>query len=120
MKQLLCFTFFIFGFFIATGQVVDSVSNWIDNTQIKSNIFEVEAYPNPFSVKTTISFQSDVYQEVYFEIKNVLGKSVYKQKLNAESGENKFEVFRDDLPVGMYLYTLKSETGIVSKRLVIR
>ena len=120
MKRLLLFSFFIIGLLSVTGQTVETVSSDGDVIQTKQSISQVVAYPNPFNVQTTITFFSEYSQEIYFELKNVLGKRVYRIKYNASEGHNTIELTRDNLPMGMYIYSLQSDTEIISKRLVIK
>ena len=120
MKRLLFFSLFFIGLLTATGQTVETVSSERNIGQTDHSIVQVAAYPNPFNVKTTISFYSNYAQEVYFELKNVLGKRVYRIKYNASEGDNTIELTRDNLPMGMYIYSLQTDTEIISKRLVIK
>lgn len=96
--------------------------DWFPITAIQSEptISAIMASPNPFSVKTTIFFVSTKDQEVTFTLKNLLGKTVFSDKLEVQKGENQFDFYKNDLNPGMYLYSLQTSSEIISKRLVIK
>lgn len=116
----------VIGFFLLTSvfyaQNSEDVSVAFAKVQFSEGktLAQVSAYPNPFTVKSVITFHSSVAQHVVFELKNVLGKSVYKQKMLATIGENEISVSRDNLAGGMYIYSLQTDNEVISKRLVIR
>lgn len=111
-------TTFVFG--IANSNILKLDNSVILNSQIPPTITEIIATPNPFSVKTTIFFISNKDQEITFTVKNLLGKTVFSNKLNVQSGENQFDFYKNDLNPGMYLYSLQTTNEIISKRLVIK
>ncbi len=83
-------------------------------------IHEVVASPNPFSVATRIRYEADEAFEVDFLVKDLLGNTVYAEKRKAEKGHNSITFFRDELDSGIYIYSLKTKTKVVSKRIVIK
>ncbi|OSY88211.1 hypothetical protein WH52_05350 [Tenacibaculum holothuriorum] len=78
------------------------------------------ASPNPFSNQTTIYFNTQLDQDVILTVKNVLGKTVFKQNLKVSKGKNVIPFYRNDLKSGMYIYAIQSREKIISKRFVIR
>ncbi|MGB1042348.1 MAG: T9SS type A sorting domain-containing protein [Tenacibaculum sp.] len=83
-------------------------------------IDKLVASPNPFVNNTTIYFNAKNEQSVILTVRNVLGKTVYRKELKANSGRNSFPFQRDDLKSGMYIYAIQSNKEIISKRFVIR
>jgi len=83
-------------------------------------IHEVVASPNPFSVATRIRFEADEEFEIDFLVKDLLGNTVYAEKRKSEKGHNSITFFRDELESGIYIYSLKTKTKVVSKRIVIK
>lgn len=83
-------------------------------------IHEVVASPNPFSVATRIRYEADEEFEIDFLVKDLLGNTVYAEKRKAEKGHNSITFFRDELESGIYIYSLKTKTKVVSKRIVIK
>ncbi len=86
----------------------------------EKSVNELVASPNPFLSTTTISFNSTNKQKVLISVKNVLGKTVYFKKVTAYKGNNKLPFKRNDLSSGMYIYAIKTNKEIISKRFVIK
>lgn len=85
-----------------------------------ATLLSVSAYPNPFSADTSINFRSSKSQTVAFTVKNLLGTTVYEEKINATVGYNALPFYRNNLTKGMYIYSLQTDVEIVSKRLIIK
>lgn len=117
VKKLL-FMFFIFTLTLAYAQQ-GTFGMPKGKTPIVS-IKKVAAYPNPFTTSTKIYFVTTKFQRLKFSVKNLLGKTVYTEEIEAEEGENTIPFYRNSLKKGMYIYTLQSENEVVSKRLVIK
>ncbi len=117
-KKLLYSIAFLFTSFAFAQTNEKGVS--VPNNQEEITISNLSASPNPLHIKSVVSFDSTQQQIVYFEVKNVLGKSVLKQKLNAMNGKNELNFFKDNLPSGIYIYSIQSEFEIASKRLIIK
>jgi len=83
-------------------------------------IHDVMASPNPFSVTTRIRFMADEEYEMDFIVKDLLGNSIYTKKLTTKKGANTIPFFRDELESGIYIYSLKTKTKVISKRIVIK
>lgn len=122
MKNLLFLTFILFFTSMLFAQEVSKkqVIAPLDQNQVSKTIEKVSAYPNPFTYTSKISFISKISQNIYFEVKNVLGKSVYKFHFTAEVGQNEILFHRNNLLSGMYLYTLQTDSEVISKRLVVK
>lgn len=118
-KLLFLFTFLLTSSFYA--QNLEDKDNTSPNQDpVKNSISNLAAYPNPFNIKTTITFQSQIEQTVSFEVKNVLGTTVFKQKYIVYEGVNEIIFQKENLSSGMYIYSIQTNTEIVSKRLVIK
>ena len=118
MKKLLLITFLLV-FTFSYAQEKDG------RTVIKKNVptttlTSLTASPNPLTVRTRINFTSTKNQLVEFTVKNLVGKTVYTERISAKNGINTFLFNRNDLNNGMYIYSVQSDSEIVSKRLVIR
>jgi hypothetical protein len=85
-----------------------------------NGIHEVVASPNPFSVTTRIRFFSDEEYEMDFMVKDLLGNTMHAEKLKSKKGNNSIIFFRNDLESGIYIYSLKTKSKIISKRIVIK
>lgn len=118
MKKLLIFTFILCVTF-SFAQQNDRSSLDIQKNP-PTTLTSITASPNPFTYKTRINFVSNKVQIIEFSIKNLIGKTVYLEQVNTKNGLNTIHFDRNDLLKGMYIYSLQSETEIVSKRLVIK
>lgn len=119
MIKKLFFLIFLSFYLSFFGQVSD-VKKATTQKDITETVTLVSAFPNPFSQKTKISFTSTKDQSIVFEVKNVLGISVIKMNIDAVLGKNNINFYQNDLPTGMYLYSLQTDTETISKRLVLR
>ena len=118
MKKLLFITFLLI-FTISFAQQ-NEITYSSSAKEPPTTISSMSAYPNPFSVKTQVNFHSTKEQIVGFTVKNLLGKTVYGEKINAKIGYNTVPFYRNDIGKGMYIYSLQTDTELVSKRMIIR
>ena len=88
-----------------------------DSTLILKNIV---ASPNPFSVTTKIKFHAFSAFEIEFSVKDLIGNTVHFQKFKTKKGLNFIPFYRDKLDSGIYIYSIKTNNEIVSKRIVIK
>ena len=86
----------------------------------EKSIIELSAAPNPFLNSTKINFTSANKSAVIFSVKNILGKTVYKEQFTAEIGKNSIPFFKGNLLSGIYIYSIQNKNSITSKRLVIK
>lgn len=83
-------------------------------------IRNIVASPNPFSVTNKIKFYTDSIYEIEFSVKDLIGNTVYLKKYNTKIGYNSISFYRDKLGSGIYIYSIKTNTKIISKRIVIK
>ncbi len=86
----------------------------------QKSMSSVRAVPNPFDFQTKIEVSSTVSQPVFFSVKNVLGRVVYKKQITLKPGKNEILFQKNDLHSGMYIYTLQNKSELISKRFVIK
>jgi len=119
MKKLLLITFILVTAF-SFAQQNENVNIVIQQNTPTETLTLISATPNPFTVKTTINFKSSQKQVIEFSVKNLLGKNVFYKKITTKEGIDSINFERNDISKGMYIYTLQTETEVISKRLVIR
>ncbi len=102
------------------AQQKERVDTVIKKNKPTTTLLSVSAYPNPLTISTKVNFYSTKQQLIEFSVKNLVGKTVYNERINAKSGKNSILFDRNDLSNGMYIYSVQSDSEIVSKRLVIR
>jgi len=86
----------------------------------EKSINDLSAAPNPFINSTKISFTSASNETLSFTVINVLGKTVFKKNIDIKPGKNTLPFYKNDLPKGMYIYSIQNMSKTISKRLVIR
>lgn len=86
----------------------------------QKEITKLSASPNPFVNSTTISFHSASDQIITFNVRNVIGKTVLSRRIKVKRGKNSIPFSKNNLKSGMYLYSIRSEAKVTSKRFVIR
>ncbi len=93
------------------------------NTIVKDTTMvlkDIVASPNPFSVTTKIKFHAYRSFELEFTVKDLIGNTVYFKKYTTKKGANYIPFYRDKLDSGIYIYSIKTNTEVVSKRIVIK
>jgi len=86
----------------------------------EKSIETLSASPNPFTNTTKISFTSTKNTHIFFTIKNVLGNTVYKKNIQIKKGKNSIPFYKNNLPSGVYIYSIQNQKKTFSKRLVIK
>jgi len=79
-------------------------------------------YPNPFNASTTISYSLPARSFVWLNIYNLEGRLVETlQRRYQEAGEYKLKWEANNLPSGIYIYSLRTDEGMfVGKALVVK
>lgn len=88
-------------------------------SQTKS-LEELSAAPNPFTSQTNISFSAKENSKITLTIKNILGKVVHKKEHNTKIGKNNILFSKNNLPKGIYIYSIRNTKKMISKRFVIK
>jgi len=82
---------------------------------------EALVYPNPMTNSTTLSFTSLQAENVSVVIYDQLGRAVMQQNYNANPGQNKVQLFRQDLNRGIYLVRLEgTQQSYPTLKLVVK
>ncbi len=98
---------------IAVDSIYINVCSVIEENKIDNDI---KIFPNPFHIQTSVKFNNSENSEYSFVLYNTLGKKVEEVK-NIIS--NEFEIKRNDLPNGIYLYRLISSSKIIHGKIII-
>ena len=85
-----------------------------------SGLKDIVASPNPFSVTTKIKFHATSRFVIEFLIKDLIGNVVYHRKYTTKKGNNSIPFYRNNLDSGIYIYSIKSNSEVFSKRIVIK
>jgi hypothetical protein len=74
--------------------------------------------PNPFDRFTDIEFELMNAGPATFKVVNMLGDEVFNTEIQGRSGVNTYRFEPDGLNEGIYLYSIITEQGHVTKRMV--
>ena len=87
----------------------------------KFSTFELfQNIPNPFSTETSIPFFIPNQGVVQLKIFDTNGKMVLQRRQEFTEGKHTFELqFGQEIPAGMYMYSIQFENQIIRKRMII-
>jgi len=91
-----------------------------ENGEIPTDYSLQQNYPNPFNPTTTITFSLPAAGLVNLSIYNILGEEV-ATLLNEEltAGNHKVTFDASQLPSGIYVYSLKANGKVLSKKMAL-
>ena len=88
--------------------------------EVNTNGFEVsQNFPNPFTSETEIALTSAIAGKIQMNIYNTLGELIQEKQIEVNPGVNRFSVFANDMPAGVFTYSIESAFGIVNKQMVV-
>ncbi len=90
------------------------------NTGNELQITNISVFPNPFNVKTTISFNSSYKTNITFTVRNLLGSIIKSEKITLLKGKNSIPFYQNKLNSGIYIYSIKAKDKVISKRFVVK
>jgi len=115
----------VLGNIVAVPAVVDDTSIFIRidapslSELVEKNGFNVfPAFPNPYQENTRIGYALSIPGKVELLVFNMLGRLVYHEKRKELPGRNFFKFTGNDLPSGIYLYSVIRKDQIVNNKLV--
>ncbi|MBS4036468.1 MAG: T9SS type A sorting domain-containing protein [Ignavibacterium sp.] len=77
-------------------------------------------YPNPFNSYTTIEFSIPFYSFITLKIYDILGREI-KTLISSDiqSGNHKINFDASDFASGIYIYQLRADNSIISRKLIL-
>ena len=89
-------------------------------TEINNSFTLNQNYPNPFNSSTIISFELESSDNVELSLFDINGRKV-KVITNTflYEGEHSIQLDMNELPSGVYFYTLKNSQNILTKSLTL-
>lgn len=78
----------------------------------------IASYPNPFQISTRVGYNLNTPDEIELVVFNMVGRRIYHEKMLGSTGKNYFKFSGEDLPSGMYLYTVVRGKKILNGKLV--
>lgn len=106
------------GFLIFEG---NGMGVGIDEEEGTKRGFNLEQnYPNPFNPKTVIGYELAVNSAVELKVYDTLGREVATLVSESKStGKHSIEFEADNLPTGIYIYTLSTEYSSISRTMLL-
>lgn len=83
-----------------------------------SNQISVRCYPNPATDQANLEFTTTVAQNITVELLDVTGKLIYSHEYTSAVGINKISLPITGVSAGLYFFYLKTNTGIVSGKII--
>ncbi len=77
-------------------------------------------YPNPFDGSTRIEFNLPYAGTARFVVTDALGRQVIERTAYYSSGRQTIAFSRDDLPAGIYYYSVEYRGKRLMKKMVVR
>ena len=75
--------------------------------------------PNPFSAFTHIRLNSQINEQLEFSVSDFMGRKVHAQMVNIIAGDNTLFFNGENLPQGIYIYSLANAKGKVSDKMIL-
>jgi hypothetical protein len=91
-------------------------SSTFDITEVAS----MTAAPNPAALSTFIKIDAAESGNYQFEVTNLVGQSVFSTPLSIQRGINALELSTEDMPNGIYIYTLSKGSKKLSEKLIVQ
>lgn len=91
------------------------------NTSINeyNTINSVSLYPNPANDYVNVNIISPVSTNAIINISNILGQQVYSESINVKAGNNIVQINVNNLPTGMYMFSLLSDGNVLKTQKLI-
>lgn len=100
------------------GYSASAVGCGVGINEVES-INAMNVVPNPFNNKAVVSFVSDKTAVMTERLSNMLGAVVYKNTVNVKVGENSSVLDANNLPAGVYFYSISDGKSTTTRRVVI-
>lgn len=109
---------------INPGSVCSAVTDTVTGctvgiNEVAANLASFSNQPNPFNSFTTITFAAQKSAAYTLKVVNMLGAVVYQEQISAEPGVNSIRLDRNNLPAGVYVYSISNGTHSVNNRMMV-
>jgi hypothetical protein len=97
---------------------------WPDNYSgvgITSNdLMNMKMYPNPATETVKITFSAENAQNGVISVMNLMGQTVYTSNLQVNEGSNYVILPVNEFNAGVYMVTLRTNTGLSTQKLIVK
>lgn len=89
--------------------------------KIRNEVFSIDQnYPNPFKNNTSIPVNFNKSANVTLSITDLIGKEVFiNNYTNIPAGKSNIEISVNNLPAGIYVYTITADGYKVSRKMIV-
>jgi hypothetical protein len=87
--------------------------------EVPANVSALNIVPNPMNSQAIVSFMAAKSGNATERITNMIGSEVYSNNIDVKAGENTTSINRNNLPAGIYFYTIVEGTNSTTKRFVV-
>jgi len=107
------------------NHLIQVIKDFFDSTTgieeaIESDPFSIRTFPNPTSTGTTIRYNLHNANNISIEIMNSQGQLVEQQKSQFQAqGQHEFYWNAEDLPSGVYYYSLRSDSHKSTGKIIV-
>ncbi len=89
----------------------------VNENTVKETGLDYDIYPNPFNNKVQISYYLPQETDVSVEIYDIYGQKVKQiEHAHKQAGLSQYRIDLSSLPNGVYICTLKTRQGFISKK----
>ena len=107
------------GIYNNTNEVCQGL--WEDHWGLSNrNLSGMKMYPNPATETVNISFSAENAESGVITVMNMMGQTVYTSNLEVNEGYNFITLPVKQLTTGMYMVTLRTNTGISTQKLIVK
>lgn len=96
---------------------MNGIITWTNEISIKPGN-KLDIYPNPSKNITTLSFELGQIESITLSIRNICGQELKQIPYGIKKTGN-YELNCDDFSPGIYFITLKTNSGILTEKLII-
>lgn len=94
---------------------------WVDPTGISNQqLSGLKMYPNPATDIVNITFSSENAENGVISVMNLMGQTIYTQPVEIMEGYNFVTVPVNNFKSGVYLVTIRTNTGISTQKMIVR
>lgn len=103
------------------GSIPVGIETPLIQNSIRQQTDNIQSYPNPFSIETTIEFHLPINQQVSLKIFDITGREIETLVSGRlDKGDHTYTMNAVNLQSGIYLYRLSAGGDVVSGKLVVR
>lgn len=94
---------------------------WEDHTGISNrNLSGMKMYPNPASESVNIAFTAENAENGVISVMNLMGQTVYTKTVEVNEGNNMVNIPVKQLNSGVYMVSIRTNTGISTQKLIVK